>query len=285
MIDVPAVKLKIVKFLEEKGPSLPMQLAKATELSSVFASAILAELLDEKRIKTSSLRIGSSPLYLLYGQEQKLEDFQDNIQGIQKEALLKLKQKKVLKDETQIPSIRVALRSIKDFAVPIKYKEQVYWKYAFISQDELQEKLENKKIEEKREESKDKIIKQEDKNETKKEQRLENIFETKEKSAKSIKSGDKFLGAVQEYLSATGFELVNIEAYNKKEAIIKARKSGQEIFVFAYNKKRITDLELVKAYRKTNEMSYIVLTRAEPAKKMQEIIDACKHLVKITSFE
>ena len=46
------------------------------------------------------------------------------------------------------------------------------------------------------------------------------------------------------------------------------------------NKKRITDLELIKAYRKAAELNlpYYIITKADPTKKMQETMQAYRQL-------
>lgn len=54
---------KIIDTLKKRGPSLPIQIAKEVALSSLFVSAFLSELVDDKRVKVSSLKVGGSPLY------------------------------------------------------------------------------------------------------------------------------------------------------------------------------------------------------------------------------
>ena len=141
MINVEEVKKKILNILEEKGPSLPVPLAKQTALQPMFLSAILSELLNEKRIKTSHMKVGSSPLYLIPGSEQKLENFIDNLTGTEKEAYLILRDNKLLDDVRQEPKIRVALRAIKDFAIPIQHNGKLYWKYFTISNEKIKQAL------------------------------------------------------------------------------------------------------------------------------------------------
>jgi hypothetical protein len=136
-IDVSEVKKKILEIIQHEGPSLPVPIAKKIQMQPMFASAILSELLNEKRIKTSSMKIGSSPLYMIPGQEERLEPFTENLTGAEKEAYLKLKDNKFLEDSTQEPRTRVALRSIKDFAIPIQLNGKLYWKYMTISIEKL----------------------------------------------------------------------------------------------------------------------------------------------------
>ena len=60
-----------------------------------------------------------------------------------------LKERKVLKDAEQEPSIRVALRSIRDFAVGFKIGEDIYWRYILVPEKEVNELLNPKKKENK----------------------------------------------------------------------------------------------------------------------------------------
>lgn len=141
MIDIQEKKRKIISFLENSGPSLPVRIAKAIEMDPVFASAIASELLGSKQIKTSYMKIGASPLYLLPGQEQKLEEHTEHLKSVEKEAYLRLKGEKLIKDEEESPAIRVALRNIKDFATPFKFQEKIMWKYSFSTDEEIEKLL------------------------------------------------------------------------------------------------------------------------------------------------
>ncbi len=127
--NVVEIKQKILRFISERGPSLPVHLTKISELSLTFTSAILSELLADRKLKLSNIRVGTSPLYFIPGQEEKLELFISNLKDPEVEAFKKLKQNKILDDEKQDPVLRVALRSIRDFAVPLKNKDKLYWKY------------------------------------------------------------------------------------------------------------------------------------------------------------
>src|SRR4030042_1495973 len=118
--DAMQLKEKIISFIQLRGPSLPVHIAKETGLSILFASAFLSELFNEKRINISNLKVGSSPLYFISGQEPQLENFSKYIKSKEKEAFLLLKEKRILKDSELHPAIRVALREIRDFAIPFK---------------------------------------------------------------------------------------------------------------------------------------------------------------------
>ena len=127
---------KILAILQDKGPSLPINIAKEMQINSLFASAFLSELSQEKRIKVSHLKVGGSPLYFLEGQEQQLEPFHKFLHPREIETFQLLKENKILKDSEQEPTTRVALRSIRDFAVGFKKNEEIFWKYYLDSEEE-----------------------------------------------------------------------------------------------------------------------------------------------------
>lgn len=136
---------KIIETLKEKGPSLPIQIAKQINLSSLFVSAYLSELANEKRIKISHLKVGGSPLYFLKEQEELLQPFHKFLHPREIDAFLLLKQKKILKDSEQEPATRVALRSIRDFAIGFKKQEEIFWRYFLIPESEINNLLSSEK--------------------------------------------------------------------------------------------------------------------------------------------
>lgn len=133
----------IMSTLQTRGPSLPVHVARATNLSLLFASAYLSELYGERKIVISNMRVGSSPLYYVPGDVAKLENFVEYLNPKEKEALALLKEEKVLDDEAIPPAIRVALRELKDFAVPLRVKNQdeskLIWKYFTCSDEDVKQ--------------------------------------------------------------------------------------------------------------------------------------------------
>ncbi len=141
-MDVNENHEKIVKVIEEKGPRLPVQIARELEMNSLFVSAFLSEMVNSKRIKVSHLKVGGSPLYFLEGQEEQLSPYQKYLHPKEGDAFLRLKKYKVLKDNEQHPSIRVALRSIRDFAFGFKMDEDIFWRFFLTSEEDVKEILE-----------------------------------------------------------------------------------------------------------------------------------------------
>lgn len=142
MIKADDVKTRIISVLQRRGPSLPIQIAKDISMSSLFVSAFLSELTDEGKIKVSTLKVGGSPLYYLEGQETSLENFQKYMHPKEGEAFQLLKNNKILKDSSQEPAIRVALRQIKDFAFLFKKDDELYWRYLAVTEKEVKDILE-----------------------------------------------------------------------------------------------------------------------------------------------
>ncbi|MDP4039032.1 MAG: hypothetical protein Q8P57_00410 [Candidatus Pacearchaeota archaeon] len=140
-------KQKILYLIQSKGPSLPTRIANETKIQPLFASAFLAEMVSEKILKISNMKVGSSPIYYLKGQEEKLENFIEHLNHKEKESFLLLKDKKILEDQKQEPAIRVALRKIKDFAVPVPVRVdgeiRLFWKFFLIQESETKNLIES----------------------------------------------------------------------------------------------------------------------------------------------
>src|SRR3989344_3825148 len=143
-----AIQLKeqIISIFKRRGPSLPIHISKETGLDLLFASAFLSELIGDKMVKVSVMKVGSSPLYLIPGQEHLLENFIEFLNKKEREAFLILKEKKFLKDSEQEPAIRVALRAIRDFAFEYRKNEELYWKFLRADESEFVQPKEKEEI-------------------------------------------------------------------------------------------------------------------------------------------
>ena len=144
--DASKIREKILSILRMKGPTLPVYISQDTGISMLFASAFLSELLSDKLIKMSYMRVGNSPIYFIQGQEHQLERFSTYLKSKEKEAFLLLQEKKFLRDSEQPPAIRVALREIKDFAFPFRRANETFWRYLTAKESEF--KTDVKSIEE-----------------------------------------------------------------------------------------------------------------------------------------
>ena len=139
-------KDRILSFLDVRGPSLPVHIASHIKLSPLIASAFLADLLSEKQIKISNMRVGNSPVYFLRGQEFQLDRFANYLSGKEKETFYLLKEHGILMDDKIPPAVRVALRNIKDFAFPFEYNGNLYWRFIKVNESQAVELIESGRV-------------------------------------------------------------------------------------------------------------------------------------------
>lgn len=194
MQDTNKVKEDILKFLENNGPSLPIKISQHIKTNSLFTSAFLSELLHDQKLKITNLKVGSSPVYFIPGTESGLEKFSEHLKSKEKEAFQLLKEKSFLEDETQEPAIRVALRSIPDFAKAFKYKEKIIWRYFLApAQEYINRTNEDKQKEEKEPEKKEIETNPSQTTQIKKETTIsnENINETPKENTKEEPKEEK----------------------------------------------------------------------------------------------
>lgn len=185
------IKDKIISVLKERGPSLPVHISGKVGQSMLFTSAFLSELLSEGRLKTSNMKVGSSPVYYLPNQKQGLEKYTQYLKSKEKEAYELIKEKKILKDSEQEPAIRVALRSMKDFAISFEKEGEIFWRYFLVSEDELNFKKEENKSSENEESERDNSEKNLEKEEKSENNEKEKIEKKKENEEKNTKSGEE----------------------------------------------------------------------------------------------
>ncbi len=306
--DPLAVKERIFSFLRIKGPSIPVRVAKETGLSMLFASAFLSELLSETRIKLSHMKVGGSPIYLLSGQENLLENFSQYLGHKEREVLAILKEKKFLVDSEQLPSVRVALRDLKDFAVPFKRGEETVWRYFLVPESELPLKkipiIEKKEeitesVPVKKEIIEEKSIRIEPIAEIKEllsevlETPIKEKIEVKEKSKKkekkkvSKKNNEKFFEKVKEFLASKSFEIINIESFGKGELVLRVKENRNEFILVALNKKRLTERDIIQAHKRASSagLKYRILMLGDLNKNIENLINASKELEKIEKLE
>ncbi len=137
---------KILQFLRASGPSLPSKIGKLLNTDLLLASAHLSDLISQGKVKVSFLKIGGSPLYYVPGQESLLSPFAAGNMNPKDVAVLNALRDKKLLREAQLPLLdKVALRSLKDFAVPLQVtvdgQKELFWKWHLCSVQETNELL------------------------------------------------------------------------------------------------------------------------------------------------
>lgn len=303
MRDAGQIKEKILSFIKISGPSLPVHIAKHTGLSILFASAFLSELIADRELKTSNLRVGSSPLYLIPGQEPMLENFSQHLKNKEKEAFLMLKEKRFLTDRGLEPAIRVALRDIKDFAIPFQKDNEIYWRYLTIPESEFMQKTSETVIEKEMIVEEEVEIMEKDANSPVEEvikpaeERQEMISKPEKqhkktplkktrKSGKEKEKRNNFFNKVKEILTQKEIEILDIAEISINKIIFRVRKE-EEYLIIAYNKKKISEQDVINSSRKARELGlpYKIMSFNEPPKRFGSLIEAVKNLRDIEKIE
>jgi len=254
------LKEQILNFVRREGPVLPVQISRKFSSNTILAGAILSELVSNKLVKISYAKIGGSPVYYVSGQEEKLSKLYDFLPGKEKEAYNLLKEKKVLRDRECEPGIRVALRNLKDFAFPILFNNELFWKWYLIS-DEVANNLISELLS-----IKPKKVKEEIKQEIKKKSVI------KEKR-------NLFFEEIKSYLLSNNLDLVEVKTIKKSEVnmIIKFKSALGDLkwFLYAKSKKRIDDSDLRLAYSKGQQIKFPVLFlgKGELTKKAKSYLE------------
>ncbi len=269
---------KILEIVTLKGPVLPIEISKGLrgvyEKDLLFFSAILSDLVSQKRILVTRAKIGSSPLYYEKGQEEKIERLYPYLKEVERESYDLVKQNKILRDSDLHPHQRVAMRAIKDFAIPLEVEEkgnkELFWKWYLTPNEEAKELLKPFFKEEK--------IKKEEK----KEKPEEKAVETRKEKRVMQKPEDyrtKIVVFFQENKIAIIDENI-IRRNNDMEFIIKVPTALGETKFFAKikNKKAISkaDIALAQNIAATKKLPLIFITSGEISKKTSDYAE--KHL-------
>lgn len=292
--DANEIKEKILRIISEKGPSLPVQISGGIGMNMLFTSAFLSELLAERKLKMTHMRVGSSPVYFIEGQEKGLEKYASYLKSKEKEAYELLRQSNFLVDSEQLPAIRVALRAIKDFAIPSQNQE--VWRYFLVTEEYSKspekiiesevsnlEKTSEKAMETSREiqvvesveESSEQFV--EDKNEI--------VQEVSSNLEKDSSEEIDFCERVRKKLLKLNVKLLEETEAKKKEfsgiGRIETYLGEIELLIIGKDKKSITDKDLEKLFVEATEQKKLILflSTGEIAKKTKEVYRNYKNLI------
>jgi hypothetical protein len=291
---------QVIRIVATKGPIIPIQVVREVGGNTMFAGAILSQLVDKKRVFVSSVKVGGSPLYYIRGQEHRLQEFSKYLNEKDRQTYELLKQKKILRDNEQSPLVRVSLRSIKDFAVPLEVKfgeqSEIFWKWYLLNEESARELIgaclnigrkirEEKKLEEK------KVEREADR-------QLQNFVEEKAEvrpgeTAKDIKKEESPVVVKEEKIATNdAFAAKIIDFLKRREIIIKrleTKKKNSELdmillipssvgnieyYCNAKNKKRITDSDISSVYvqGQLKKLPAMLLTAGDLTSKARELL-------------
>ncbi len=289
---------KILQFIRMRGPVLPVQISKEINTNILMASAHLAELTSSQKLKVSAIKVGSSPLYYIPGQENMLQKHAGNLNEKEKKAFDLLSQSKILRDIEQEPVIRVALREIRDFAIPLNVNynntTEIFWKWFLASEAEaeslIRSRLQPQTFLDRKNDKKVIDLPIEDVKEKKEENIIEPVAEKKVRQktlAKKNEPSDNFLNDLKKFFDKSKIELLDIRILKKNSEIdlileIPTAMGKLQYFCRAKNKKRINESDLSAAYVKGHfrKLPVIFISKGELSAKAREMMN--KELANMT---
>jgi len=131
----------VLELIKSKGPVIPVNISKQVQQDLLFTSAILSELVSNKKLKLTYIKVGGgSPLYYLPGQEDQLKNFIHYLPEKDRKTVVLLEKKRILRDSELGKETRISLRQIKDFAFPLQVtiggNKELFWKWHLLTQEE-----------------------------------------------------------------------------------------------------------------------------------------------------
>ncbi|MEK6861709.1 MAG: hypothetical protein AABY07_07100 [Nanoarchaeota archaeon] len=264
MIDIKELRSKVLEIVNLNGPVLPVQISRKLGSDTIFAGAVLSELIASKLIKISTAKIGSSPVYYIQGQEEKLSILYDHLPEKEKESYNLLKSHQFLRDKDLEPSLRVALRNLKDFAVPLNINQDLIWKWHLTKDEEMQIALQKQPVQQHKPEIQQVIVKKE---------------QTKKIIKEKMANGD-FSKIINKFLTDYKISLIEQQIIRKNAEInmvIKVPSSlGElEFLLIAKNKKSISDSDLTLAFNKAQmkKLPALLISTGDLTKKAKDYLE------------
>lgn len=281
------IREKILQFIRERGPILPVELAKHINTNILMASAHLSELSSNGKLKISNVKVGGSPLYFLPGQEAELQKFSNNLHEKEKKAYDLLFQKKILRDNEIEPVTRVALRAIKDYAIPLqvnfKDNSEIFWRWYLLTNKEAEELI--KPVIKEKEEP----VKQQEKQIEKEiQKRIETTPRPLEKPMVEPKKIERkkpikiekniFFDTISDYFNRNKINILSKELIRKTETDfivqVPSAVGNLEYYCKAKNKKTINDADLASAFvqGQLKKLPVLFITNGELTKRAKEML-------------
>lgn len=297
------LKKKMLDYVIANGPVIPVHLSKATGSSTIFAGAVLSEMIAQRMVKVTTAKIGGSPMYYCQGQEEKLVILRQYLGERPKQAFDILKEQKILHDRSCEPWQRVALREIKDFAMPIYIEingsQEIFWRWYLLPEEEAIKEI---KIvleeEEKKNKKEEKII------EISKEIKLEEkaaalpqikenpmVVEeiqseivrekTKPKKRKDKKQDDLFYKGILKLFTDKKIDIIEqkiIKPGKEFNFVVKVPSSLGLLsyLAIARDKKKISDSDISIAFSEgfNSKMPVMYLSQGELSKKAEKVLES-----------
>ncbi len=284
--------------LARKEPLLPSIAAKALSTNSILAGAMLSEMCSKGLLKTSTLKVGGSPLYYAPGNERQLLNHLSSLNEKDKRTTLKLQQEKIIRDTESDALTRFSLRQIKDFAreltVSHENTQEIFWKWFEISDQEaetlIKMRLESKIPRENKKTEPEKIAEQQKSTNFSGQEIRTNILEAKKteqtgKEQEHALLNEQTTGFTE---SISGFFAKNKILISEKISIkkteldliikIQSPVGALTYYCKARSKKKITEADISNAYvqGQLKKLPVVFLTDGELTKQARALLEQLK---------
>ncbi|MEK6920879.1 MAG: hypothetical protein AABX82_03270, partial [Nanoarchaeota archaeon] len=138
-------KQQVLSVVRMKGLVVPADLVREFHADTFIMGAVLSDLVHDKTIGITTVKIGGSPVYYPVENKEKLVDLYKYLNEKDKSTYVLLRDTKILLDTEQSPLVRFSLRNIKDYAKPIEVtaagETKLFWKWYLATEQEVQEGL------------------------------------------------------------------------------------------------------------------------------------------------
>lgn len=138
-------KEQVLQMVKMKGFVVPSDLVRQFHSDTFIMGAVLSDLVHDKKLGVSTVKIGGSPVYYPPESKEKLLDLVKYLNEKDKATFALLQKQKVLSDTEQTPLVRVSLRALKDYAKPIEVtansQTKLFWKWYLATDEEVHNTL------------------------------------------------------------------------------------------------------------------------------------------------
>ncbi len=138
-------KNQVLDVVRTKGYVVPSDLIREFRTDTFVMGAVLSDLVHDKKLGITSVKIGGSPAYYAIEQKEKLQDLFKYLNEKDRGTFELLRAQKVVLDAEQSPLFRVSLRAIKDYAKPIEVtangQTYLFWKWYLATEQEINDSL------------------------------------------------------------------------------------------------------------------------------------------------
>ncbi len=265
--------------LAQNAPLLPTGVAKALSTNSILAGAMLSEMCSKGLLKTSTLKVGGSPLYYVPGKEAQLLNHISSLNEKDRRTVLLLQEEKIIRENEADPLTRVSLQVVKDFAKPLIVQhengQETFWKWF-----ELDDKQAEAVIRERLEPPKA-LQPQKLQTEPKQETKPKPVQETLAPKT-TAPSGD-FWDKLHGFFTQNNITLHEKTTVKKKTDFDLIVEIPSPVGILSYyckarSKKKITDADISAAYvqGQIKKLPVIFLTDGELTKQAQTVLAQLK---------